>query len=156
VKFGGSAHALVTPQNIRRNNSARELSAFAESAMAVNRVVLQHMSINIIEDAVAEEEAADVAKQQLVVVTPASDHAAAAGKENTADKKRKVPPLGLSPPSESKILQRRRQSVLPAAPLPVLSVSCCLERRAGARCHVVTADAVKSNLLRAVGAVDGV
>jgi hypothetical protein len=26
---------------ISRNNSARELSAFAESAMAVNRVVLQ-------------------------------------------------------------------------------------------------------------------
>ena len=33
-----------------RNNSARELSAFAESAMAVNRVVLQHMSLNLLED----------------------------------------------------------------------------------------------------------
>lgn len=31
----------------RRNNSARELSAFAESAMAVNRVVLQHFSLNL-------------------------------------------------------------------------------------------------------------
>lgn len=31
----------------RRNNSARELSAFAESAMAVNRVVLQHFSVNL-------------------------------------------------------------------------------------------------------------
>jgi hypothetical protein len=33
-----------------RNNSARELSAFAESAMAVNRVVLQHMSMNLLEE----------------------------------------------------------------------------------------------------------
>lgn len=50
VKFGGPTHPLVTPQNIRRNNSARELSAFAESAMAVNRVVLQHMSLNLLEE----------------------------------------------------------------------------------------------------------
>lgn len=42
-----SEKSLTTPQIIRRNNSARELSAFAESAMAVNRVVLQHFSVNI-------------------------------------------------------------------------------------------------------------
>jgi MAP kinase interacting serine/threonine kinase len=30
-----------------RNNSAKELSAFAESAMEVNRVVLQHFSLNM-------------------------------------------------------------------------------------------------------------
>ncbi|XP_072757627.1 MAP kinase-interacting serine/threonine-protein kinase 1 [Anoplolepis gracilipes] len=39
--------SLTTPHIIRRNNSARELSAFAESAMAVNRVVLQHFSLNL-------------------------------------------------------------------------------------------------------------
>jgi MAP kinase interacting serine/threonine kinase len=50
VKVGGPTRLLVTPQNIRRNNSARELSAFAESAMAVNRVVLQHMSLNLLEE----------------------------------------------------------------------------------------------------------
>jgi MAP kinase interacting serine/threonine kinase len=50
VKLGGPTRLLVTPQNIRRNNSARELSAFAESAMAVNRVVLQHMSLNLLEE----------------------------------------------------------------------------------------------------------
>lgn len=33
--------------HFRRNNSARELSAFAESAMAMNRVVLQHFSVNL-------------------------------------------------------------------------------------------------------------
>ncbi|XP_043490480.1 MAP kinase-interacting serine/threonine-protein kinase 1-like isoform X1 [Polistes fuscatus] len=42
-----SEQSLITPHIIRRNNSARELSAFAESAMAVNRVVLQHFSINL-------------------------------------------------------------------------------------------------------------
>lgn len=30
-----------------RNNSARELSAFAESAMAVNRVFQQHFSMHL-------------------------------------------------------------------------------------------------------------
>ncbi|KAF7995074.1 hypothetical protein HCN44_004546 [Aphidius gifuensis] len=38
---------LITPEIIRRNNSARDLSAFAESAMAVNRVVHQHFSMNL-------------------------------------------------------------------------------------------------------------
>ncbi|XP_063992116.1 MAP kinase-interacting serine/threonine-protein kinase 1 isoform X1 [Diachasmimorpha longicaudata] len=38
---------LITPEIIRRNNSARELSVFAESAMAVNRVVHQHFSMNL-------------------------------------------------------------------------------------------------------------
>jgi serine/threonine protein kinase len=37
--------ALKTPGNIRRNQSALELSHFAESAMAVNRVILQHFSM---------------------------------------------------------------------------------------------------------------
>lgn len=37
--------ALKTPGNIRRNQSARELSHFAESAMAVKRVILQHFSM---------------------------------------------------------------------------------------------------------------
>jgi len=54
VKDGGpSFRPLVTPQNIRRNNSARELSAFAESALAVKRVVLQHMSLNLLEEEAA-------------------------------------------------------------------------------------------------------
>ncbi|KAJ8891112.1 hypothetical protein PR048_010622 [Dryococelus australis] len=47
LQQGVSARPLATPQNIRRNNSARELSAFAESAMAVKRVVLQHFSMNL-------------------------------------------------------------------------------------------------------------
>jgi len=57
---GPSLRPLVTPQNIRRNNSARELSAFAESAMAVKRVVLQHMSLNLLEEeAICRSPAAD-------------------------------------------------------------------------------------------------
>jgi MAP kinase interacting serine/threonine kinase len=47
VKNGGPRTPLITPQVIRRNNSARELSAFAESAMAVKRVVMQHFSMNL-------------------------------------------------------------------------------------------------------------
>lgn len=36
---------LGTPCVIRRNNSARALSTFAESAMSANRVFLQHFSL---------------------------------------------------------------------------------------------------------------
>merc|ERR1711862_999465 len=83
VRFGGPSRVLVTPQNIKRNNSARELSAFAESAIAVNRVVIQHMIINADSSTVASLKLAE---------------------------KRKAPPFGLSPPSESKLIQRRKQS----------------------------------------------
>jgi len=38
---------LKTCSRIKKNNSSRELSLFAESAAAVNRVVLQHMSVNL-------------------------------------------------------------------------------------------------------------
>ncbi len=70
-----------------RNNSARELSVFAESAMAVKRVVLQHMTINKEDD-----ENKDPAKAN----------------EECGEKSQVSPPFGLSPPSESKLLQRRR------------------------------------------------
>ena len=77
-----------------RNNSARELSAFAESAMAVNRVVLQHMSINMEEAHPEEDKEND---------EPESNN----NTTKTAEKRKAPPPFGLSPPSESKLLQRR-------------------------------------------------
>lgn len=119
VKQGGSARLLVTPQNIRRNNSARELSAFAESAMAVNRVVLQHMSINNLKDnKVVEEEDDD--HEDGIVMKKKDD------KEDTGvvhKNKKNQSPMGLSPPSESKLMQRRHRNS------HVISVSCCLHRR---------------------------
>ena len=38
---------MFNPLLFLRNNTSKELSLFAESAAAVNRVVLQHMSINV-------------------------------------------------------------------------------------------------------------
>lgn len=66
-----------------RNNSARELSAFAESAMAVNRVVLQHFSMN------------------LDMVRDGTEPQCGAGDM-----------LSLSPPSESRLAQRRKAQSL--------------------------------------------
>merc|ERR1711910_104166 len=63
---------LKTSSRIRKNNSSRELSLFAESAAAVNRVVLQHMSVNL------------------------------GLWEKTSNLS------GLSPPSESRLMQRRK------------------------------------------------
>jgi len=65
---------LTTPAKIRKNNTSRELSLFAESAAAVNRVVLQHMSINL---GLWEMEVGEMVS-------------------------------GLSPPSESRLMQRRK------------------------------------------------
>jgi MAP kinase interacting serine/threonine kinase len=131
VKFGGPSRVLVTPQNIKRNNSARELSAFAESAMAVNRVVLQHMSINLedqpeehldpdVEDDRHEENKendepsaggllAAVAADIETNNNPPCSGSQPASMTNAkmAEKRKAPPPFGLSPPSESKLLQRR-------------------------------------------------
>jgi len=63
---------LKTSSRIRKNNSSRELSLFAESAAAVNRVVLQHMSVNL------------GLWEQTTKLS------------------------GLSPPSESRLMQRRK------------------------------------------------
>lgn len=45
IKEKQRRRVLKTPGIIRRNQSARELSHFAESAMAVKRVILQHFSM---------------------------------------------------------------------------------------------------------------
>jgi MAP kinase interacting serine/threonine kinase len=104
VKYGGPSRVLVTPQNIKRNNSARELSAFAESAMAVNRVVLQHMSINLQEHELEEENPEENKENDEPPITSLPEN-----NNNTkmAEKRKAPPPFGLSPPSESKLLQRR-------------------------------------------------
>merc|ERR1719230_2548957 len=136
VKYGGPSRVLVTPQNIKRNNSARELSAFAESAMAVNRVVLQHMSINMMDedaldalDELIKESEVEANKENIESTTgsaPAVEPSVvvlqncepenssnccvnSGGNCNKLAEKRKaqLPPFGLSPPSESKLIQRR-------------------------------------------------
>merc|ERR1711935_692269 len=125
VKYGGPSRVLVTPQNIKRNNSARELSAFAESAMAVNRVVLQHMSINMMDEEALDEilkaeSEVEVDNKENIDSSSAGSATASAlsqtgnslenGKfESKLAEKRKaqLPPFGLSPPSESKLIQRR-------------------------------------------------
>merc|ERR1711953_659681 len=113
VRFGGPSRVLVTPQNIKRNNSARELSAFAESAIAVNRVVIQHMSINLNEeqsehpsDDYTDDNDPESNKENCI----ATELIINADSSTKLAEKRKAPPFGLSPPSESKLIQRRKQS----------------------------------------------
>lgn len=69
---------LTTPAKLRRNNSTHELSLFAESASAVNRVVLQHMSRDTwVEDTMQgnilglspPQESNDAEKEELVTKT---------------------------------------------------------------------------------------
>ncbi|XP_071444863.1 MAP kinase-interacting serine/threonine-protein kinase 1 isoform X2 [Hetaerina americana] len=86
-----SSQTLTTPQIIRRNNSSKELSAFAESAMAVNRVVLQHFSMNMDLRHLNEGTTDD---RGVSLSSPVFDD-------------QPTPPFGLSPPSESALVQRR-------------------------------------------------
>lgn len=73
--------ALTTPAVIKKNNSARELSQFAESAMAVNRVVQQHFSMKL---------------DYLEVYPDQQERSPYSGRV-----------YGLSPPSESDLMRRR-------------------------------------------------
>lgn len=117
VRFGGPSKVLVTPQNIKRNNSARELSAFAESAMAVNRVVLQHMSINLEhpEDCNKENINKSINNEVASKTNPTTTTGGAKkeiqskNNDQAAVQLTANPPFGLSPPSESKLIQRRSQ-----------------------------------------------
>merc|ERR1711953_1105864 len=118
VRFGGPSRVLVTPQNIKRNNSARELSAFAESAIAVNRVVIQHMSINLNEeqsehpsdDYTDENNDPESNKENCITTELIINADSSTVASLKLAEKRKAPPFGLSPPSESKLIQRRKQS----------------------------------------------
>jgi len=71
---------LQTPAKINKNKTAKELSQFAESAAAVNRVVLQH---------------------GMIASTTTASTTTEVDKIHTSV-------MGLSPPSESRLLQRRR------------------------------------------------
>merc|ERR1712156_479922 len=126
IKFGGPSRLLTTPQNIKRNNSARELSAFAESAMAVNRVVLQHIfdqeqdqeHPESFEDFHEENKENDEPVVDGLLLPPSETDITNNNPTKICEmtttnatkmaEKRKAPPFGLSPPSESKLLQRRQ------------------------------------------------
>merc|ERR1712013_851782 len=73
---------LTTPAKIRKNNSVKELSIFAESAAAVNRVVLQHMSINIW----AQDTAGDM-QCNVAGLSPPLGVTHAAAQEESAERK---------------------------------------------------------------------
>jgi len=123
LKTGGSsATLLVTPENIRRNNSAREISAFAESANNVKRVVLQHLSLNKVNSYQDEEELEDISfhakhfntsedgtisssRMKSPISNPEESDTQKMAAMQTKINKPTV--FGLSPPSESRIMLRR-------------------------------------------------
>lgn len=97
ILSGGPNTALDTPAVIRRNNSARELSAFAESAMALNRVMLQHFSINVNIEANLLEGDEDQVEAELSSLS-----------QSPVLSKGSL--CRLSPPSESSLARRRLHS----------------------------------------------
>ena len=131
VSFEISTYLGLQP--LSRNNSARELSAFAESAMAVNRVVLQHMSLNLLEEHPGNEggvsgggdddetgndgakftppneaDEEDVENKSPASTPPANPDSDSIDKILFPDVRKFSSPLGLSPPSESLLMQRRK------------------------------------------------
>ncbi|XP_030758775.1 MAP kinase-interacting serine/threonine-protein kinase 1 [Sitophilus oryzae] len=97
LRCASTAATLATPAVLRRHDSARDLSHFAESAAAVHRVVQQHFSMNL----------------DYVKANGGGCHSAAL--------------FGLSPPSESQMMQRRikgRSLYLQPHPATTASPSC--------------------------------
>jgi len=85
VRHGGEPSSmLTTPQVIRSNRSVRDLSLYAQSAMALNRAMLHHLSMD--------------------VTRARPDEELASGSDESQDE---APLLGLSPPLESSMMQRR-------------------------------------------------
>lgn len=107
---------LATSEFINKRSYGKELSQFAESAASINRVVLQHLSINLLEERFA---------------APRGERCKPADQEQ----------FGLSPPAESTMMQRRKSvqsQSLPSlrdrekpvsiqdflGPVPIVSPSC--------------------------------
>jgi len=99
--------ALSTPAKIRKDNSAKQLSLACESVAAVNRVVLQHMSINIM----------DNVTDNLVGLSPPSDSMMMQRRKSL----QKVQSLQLNRlNNNSKVLSIQDL----VCPVPILSPSC--------------------------------
>jgi len=106
---------LDTPARIRENSSAAELSLFAESAAAVNRVVLQHMSLTLPD-----------MENTAGLSPPAASHLLQRRKSSMLNGLQTGDTAGLSPPADSQLLQRRRsllvQSLDKSGGLPASAV----------------------------------
>ncbi|CAK1603895.1 unnamed protein product [Parnassius mnemosyne] len=89
--------------------SARNLSNFAESAMAVNRVIQQHFSMNYsyMERPTAALRSSKSCHPSPDIIEDELERAGVALRRMCADDY--CPPLGLSPPTESQLLRRRLQ-----------------------------------------------
>ncbi|KAL0840641.1 hypothetical protein ABMA28_015840 [Loxostege sticticalis] len=108
---------LHTALNIKRNMSARNLSNFAESAMAVNRVIQQHFSMNYSymerPPAVRNTKSCYPTPDSAIVEVDEAEKAIRKMTMRCGDEYNQ--PLGLSPPTESELMRRRMQD----KPLPV-------------------------------------
>jgi len=93
---------LTTPATMRSHNNAKQLSRFADSAAQVNRVVLQHMSVNLWEYGSGTN---DFCGKTTAVNTNNNNNNNTGCWGVQLDLQQG---LGLSPPSESKLLQRRK------------------------------------------------
>lgn len=100
---------LHTPHNIKRNMSARNLSDFAESAMAVNRVIQQHFSMNYSYMDRGEDVGGGGGVSGGLRGTKSFQPNGRCADECC--------PLGLSPPSDSELMRRRLQHAPQHAPV---------------------------------------
>ncbi|XP_037092953.1 MAP kinase-interacting serine/threonine-protein kinase 1-like [Pollicipes pollicipes] len=87
VRHGGAPSSmLTTPQVIRSNRSVKDLSLYAQSAMALNRAMLHHLSMDV------------------------GRHEETSSSEAEAESDEGIVMFGLSPPLESSLMQRRLHS----------------------------------------------
>uniref|UniRef100_A0A2P2HVK6 MAP kinase-interacting serine/threonine-protein kinase 1-like n=1 Tax=Hirondellea gigas TaxID=1518452 RepID=A0A2P2HVK6_9CRUS len=103
IKSGGSGTLLNTPRNISKINfGSTKVSNFASSAMEMNSVLMQHMDIHY--DSASSSDSDDT----VYGTTPPREF----GAPTIGDRFNNDPddiPMGLSPPTASRLLQRRSQ-----------------------------------------------
>jgi MAP kinase interacting serine/threonine kinase len=93
---------LTTPATMRSHNNVKQLSRFADSASQVNRVVLQHLSVNLWEYGTIGSAI------EAATAGPNNNNNNAEETETGGGKLDFQQGMGLSPPSESRLLQRRK------------------------------------------------
>lgn len=96
IKLGGPTNLLDTPNILRKNNSARDLAAFTESANAVKRMVVHHLTFS------------------MEMIKPHCWEGDENVMENVSSSVSDSSPLSifeLSPPSDSKLAQRRLRNL---------------------------------------------
>jgi len=106
VAMDASKAQLATPRILQRTNSVKELEAFAENAIAVNRLLLRHLSISEAHDPPSFR--VGPLSEELSPRFHMGDDSDDSKSSSDSEADQTMFVFGLSPPGESMLARRRR------------------------------------------------